>query len=160
MRSVREATYEVMRELGMTTIFGNPGSTELPFLRNLPVDFKYVLALHERSAAGMGVGYAMARGKAAFVNLHSVASVGNGLAAIVDAHYCHAPLVVTAGQQDRRQIQSEPFLASRSRRCSEALRQMGVGTGTRGGRSRCDCARILSRDAAADGASIHFHSHG
>jgi len=138
MRSVREATYEVMRELGMTTIFGNPGSTELPFLRNLPVDFKYVLALHERSAAGMGVGYAMARGKAAFVNLHSVASVGNGLAAIVDAHYCHAPL----------------------RRCSEALRQMGVGTGTRGGRSRCDCARILSRDAAADGASIHFHSHG
>ena len=114
MRSVREATYEVMRELGMTTIFGNPGSTELPFLRNLPVDFKYVLALHERSAAGMGVGYAMARGKAAFVNLHSVASVGNGLAAIVDAHYCHAPLVVTAGQQDRRQIQSEPFLASRS----------------------------------------------
>jgi benzoylformate decarboxylase len=62
----------------------------------------------------MGVGYAMARGKAAFVNLHSIASVGNGLSAIIDAHYCHAPLVVTTGQQDRRQIQAEPFLVSRA----------------------------------------------
>jgi benzoylformate decarboxylase len=114
MATVREVTYEVLRNLGMTTIFGNPGSTELPFLRNLPSDFKYVLGLHERSAAGMGVGYAMARGQAAFVNLHSVASVGNGLSAIVDAYHCHAPLVVTTGQQDRRQMQAEPFLVSRA----------------------------------------------
>jgi benzoylformate decarboxylase len=98
----------------MTCIFGNPGSTELPFLRDMPSDFKYVLGLHERAAAGMALGYAMARGKAAFVNLHSVASVGNGLSAIIDAHYCHAPLVVTSGQQDRRQVLAEPFLVSRA----------------------------------------------
>src|SRR5262249_45820523 len=95
-----------------TTIFGNPGSTELPFLRDLPQDFRYVLGLHERSAAGMALGYAMARGKAAFVNLHSIASAGNGLSAIVDALYCHAPLVITTGQQDGRQILAERFVVS------------------------------------------------
>lgn len=98
----------------MTKIFGNPGSTELPFLRDMPQDFSYVLALHERVAIGMGLGYALARGKAAFVNVHSVASVGNGLSALVDAYYCHAPLVVTTGQQDRRHILAEPFLVSRA----------------------------------------------
>lgn len=114
MTTVREATYNVLRDLGVTKIFGNPGSSELPFLRDMPADFQYVLALHERSAAGMALGYALGRGEAAFVNLHSVASVGNGLSALIDAYYLHAPLVVTAGQQDRRQIIAEPFLVSRA----------------------------------------------
>lgn len=114
MTTVREATYQLLRDLGMTEIFGNPGSTELPFLRDMPPDFKYFLALHERSAAGIALGYAMGRGKAAFVNLHSVASVGNGLSAIIDAYYNHVPLVVTTGQQDRRHLQAEPFLVSRA----------------------------------------------
>ena len=114
MSTVREATYQVLRDLGMSVIFGNPGSTELPFLRDMPDDFKYVLGLHERSAARMALGYAMGKGKAAFVNLHSIASSGNGLSALVDAWHSHAPLVVTAGQQDRRQILAEPFLASRA----------------------------------------------
>ncbi len=114
MSTVREVTYQLLRDLGMTVIFGNPGSTELPFLRDMPSDFKYVLALHERSAAGVALGYAMARGKAAFVNLHSIASAGNGLSALIDAFYCHAPLVVTTGQQDRRHVLAEPFLVSRA----------------------------------------------
>jgi benzoylformate decarboxylase len=110
--TVRETTYEVLRELGMTTIFGNPGSTELPFLRDMPADFKYVLGLHERVAAGMALGYCLGSRKPVFVNLHSIASTGNGLSAIQDAWYAHVPLVVTAGQQDRRQLLAEPFLAS------------------------------------------------
>ncbi|HXJ07828.1 MAG TPA: benzoylformate decarboxylase [Candidatus Acidoferrum sp.] len=114
MRTVREVTYQLLRDLGMNLIFGNPGSTELPFLRDMPADFKYVLALHERTAIGMGLGYAMATGKAEFVNVHSVASVGNGLSALIDAFYCHAPLVVTTGQQDRRHVSAEPFLVSRA----------------------------------------------
>ncbi len=114
MSTVREVTYQVLRELGMTVIFGNPGSTELPFLRDMPSDFKYVLGLHERSAAGMGLGYALGKGNAAFVNLHSIASSGNGLSTLVDAWYSHVPLVVTTGQQDRRHILAEPFLVSRA----------------------------------------------
>ena len=114
MSTVREVTYQLLRELGMTTIFGNPGSTELPFLRDMPSDFTYVLGLHERSAAGMALGYAMGTGKAAFANLHSIASAGNGLSTLVDALGGHVPLVVTTGQQDRRHILSEPFLVSRA----------------------------------------------
>jgi benzoylformate decarboxylase len=114
LSTVREATYRLLRELGMTVIFGNPGSTELPFLRDMPVDFHYVLGLHERTAAGMALGYALGTRKAVFVNLHSIASAGNGLSAIQDAWYMHAPLVITAGQQDRRHLLAEPFLASRA----------------------------------------------
>jgi len=112
--TVREATYEVLCDLGMTKIFGNPGSSELPFLKDMPPGFEYILGLHERVAAGMGLGYALGRNEAAFVNLHSIASAGNGLSALIDAHYLHAPLVVTTGQQDRRQIMAEPFLVSRA----------------------------------------------
>jgi benzoylformate decarboxylase len=112
--TVRDSTYEILRALGMTVIFGNPGSTELPMLRDMPPDFKYILGLHERVAAGMALGYSLAIGKAVFVNLHSIASTGNGLSAIQDAWYLHAPLVVTTGQQDRRQLLAEPFLASRA----------------------------------------------
>jgi benzoylformate decarboxylase len=112
--TVREVTYQVLRDLGMPLIFGNPGSTELPFLRDMPADFRYVLALHERAAAGMALGYALAKGKAVVVNLHSIASVGNGLSAIQDAWYLHAPLVITTGQQDRRHLLAEPFLTSRA----------------------------------------------
>ena len=114
MTTVREATYQVLRDLGMTRIFGNPGSSELPFLKDMPADFRYILGLHERTAAGMALGYAMATNEAAFVNLHSIASAGNGLSAIIDALACHAPLVITTGQQDRRQILTEPFLVSRA----------------------------------------------
>lgn len=114
MSTVREVTYQVLRSLGMNLIFGNPGSTELPFLRDMPSDFRYLLALHERTAIGMALGYAMGRGKAAFANVHSIASAGNGLSGLVDAFYCHAPLVVTTGQQDRRQVLAEPFLVSRA----------------------------------------------
>ena len=114
MGTVREAAYQLLRELGMTTIFGNPGSTELPFLHDMPEDFRYILALHERSAAGIGLGYALGKQTAAFVNLHSIASAGNGLSAIIDALYNHVPLVVTTGQQDRRQLLGRPFLESRA----------------------------------------------
>jgi len=110
--SVREVTYDLLRELDMTVMFGNPGSTELPFLRDMPAGFRYVLGLHERTAAGMALGYSLGTGKAVFVNLHSIASTGNGLSAIQDAWYLHAPLVITAGQQDRRQLLAEPFLTS------------------------------------------------
>ena len=56
---------------GMTTIFGNPGSNELPFLKSFPEDFQYVLGLHEGAVVGMADGYALASGKPAFVNLHA-----------------------------------------------------------------------------------------
>jgi benzoylformate decarboxylase len=110
MATVREVTYDLLRDLGMTTIFGNPGSTELPFLQDFPDDFRYILALQEASALGMADGFAQGTGQAAFVNLHTGPGLGNAMGAMVTAWHNRTPLVVTAGQQDRRHIALEPLL--------------------------------------------------
>src|ERR1700742_3973343 len=60
MPTVREATFDLFREQGMTTVFGNPGSTELPMLRDFPSDFRYVLGLQEAVVVGMADGFAQA----------------------------------------------------------------------------------------------------
>jgi benzoylformate decarboxylase len=112
--TVRDATLDVMRRYGMTTIFGNPGSTEVSFLTDLPADIEFVLALHEGSAVGIASGYAIARGEPSFVNLHTAPGLGNAINAIANARDCRAPLVLVVGQQDRRQLAFEPFLTGRA----------------------------------------------
>jgi benzoylformate decarboxylase len=112
--NVRDATFDVMRRFGMTTIFGNPGSTEVPFLTDLPSDIEFVLGLHEGTVVGIASGYAIARGEPSFVNLHTAPGLGNAINAIANARDCRAPLVVVVGQQDRRQMAFEPFLTGRA----------------------------------------------
>jgi thiamine pyrophosphate-dependent acetolactate synthase large subunit-like protein len=85
MPTVREATVCLLRELGMTTIFGNPGSTELPLFRDFPDEFRYVLGLQESVVVGMADGYAQATGNAALVNLHSAAPRRGGDPGALDA---------------------------------------------------------------------------
>ena len=63
MATVREATLDLFRAHGMTTIFGNPGSTELPMLADFPEDFTYVLGLQELVVVGMADGFAQASGR-------------------------------------------------------------------------------------------------
>jgi benzoylformate decarboxylase len=111
--SVRAATIELLRHRGMTTIFGNPGSTELGLLVDLPDDFDYVMALHESVAVAMADGYAQATGRPAFLNLHSACGVGNAMGAVVNAFHNRAPLVITGGNQDRRHLALEPYLFAR-----------------------------------------------
>lgn len=113
-RTVRDAVFDVMRRFGLTTIFGNPGSTEIPFLTGLPDDIHFVLGLHEGSVVGMATGYAIARGEPAFVNLHTAPGLGNAINAIANARDMRVPLVVVVGQQDRRHLAHEPFLTGRA----------------------------------------------
>lgn len=113
MPTVRSVTYDLLRDLGMTTIFGNPGSTEEPFLTEFPADFRYILGLHEAVVVAMADGFAQASGNAAFVNLHTAPGVGNGMGALVTAWHNRAPLVVTAGQQTREMLALEPWLVNR-----------------------------------------------
>jgi benzoylformate decarboxylase len=108
--SVRAATHGLLRDLGMTTVFGNPGSTELRFFDGLPPDFRYVLALQESSAVAMADGFAQATRRAAFVNLHSAVGVGHALGSVFTAMRNATPLVLTAGQQTRAMLPTEPFL--------------------------------------------------
>lgn len=112
MQTVHTISYEILRRNGLTTIFGNPGSNELPFLKNFPSDFRYVLGLHEGVVMGMADGYAQATGKPAFVNLHSAAGTGNAMGALANAWNSHTPLVVTAGQQVRAMLGIDPLLAN------------------------------------------------
>ena len=73
--TVKDATFGLLRAFGIKKVFGNPGSTELPFLSDWPDDIDYVLGLQEASVVGMADGYAQATRNAGFVNLHSGAGV-------------------------------------------------------------------------------------
>lgn len=99
--TVRDVIHQLLRDLGMTTVFGNPGSTELDFLTDWSEDFRYVLALQEASAIGIADGYSRITGNAAYINLHSAAGLGNALGNIFTAYKNQTPMVVTAGQQAR-----------------------------------------------------------
>jgi benzoylformate decarboxylase len=111
--TVREAVIELMRGLGCTTLFGNPGSTELPMFRDWPKDFRYVLGLQESVVMGMADGYAQATHNAAFVNLHSAAGTGHALGNLFTAWKNNAPVVVIAGQQARSMLPMDPFLGAK-----------------------------------------------
>jgi benzoylformate decarboxylase len=108
--SVKQATLDLLRSFGIKKVFGNPGSTELPFLADWPDDIDYVLGLQEASVIGMADGYAQATRNAGFVNLHSAAGVGNALGNIYTAHRNQTPLVITAGQQARSILPLQAFL--------------------------------------------------
>ena len=108
--TVKEATFGLLRAFGIKRVFGNPGSTELPFLSDWPDDIDYVLGLQEASVVGMADGYAQATRNAGFVNLHSGAGVGNALGNIYTAHRNQTPLVITAGQQARSILPLQAFL--------------------------------------------------
>lgn len=112
MPTVHAISYALLRRRGMTTVFGNPGSNELPFLRRFPEDFRYILGLHEGGVVGMADGYALASGRPALVNLHAAAGTGNAMGALTNAWYSHSPLVITAGQQARSMIGVESMLAN------------------------------------------------
>jgi benzoylformate decarboxylase len=108
--TVKDATLDLLRAFGIKKVFGNPGSTELPFLSDWPDDIDYVLGLQEASVIGMADGYAQATRNAGFVNLHSAAGVGNALGNVYTAHRNQTPLVITAGQQARSILPLQPFL--------------------------------------------------
>jgi benzoylformate decarboxylase len=108
--TVKQATFDLLRAFGIKRVFGNPGSTELPFLSDWPDDIDYVLGLQEASVVGMADGYAQATRNAGFVNLHSAAGVGNALGNIYTAYRNQTPLVITAGQQARSIMPLQAFL--------------------------------------------------
>jgi len=113
IQTVHDTTYNLLRRLGLTTIFGNLGSTEQPFLKNFPEDFQYVLGLQEASVVAMADGFSQATNKPVLVNLHTSAGTGNGMGNIMTAYQNKTPLIITAGQQTRKMIVVEPMLTNR-----------------------------------------------
>src|ERR1700757_3238253 len=112
-KTVHEVTYDLLRTLGLTTVFGNPGSTEQTFLKNFPDDFTYVLGLQEASVLAMADGFAQSTGRPGLVNVQTGAGNGNAMGSLVAAYKGNVPLIVTAGQQTREMVLCEPYLTNK-----------------------------------------------
>jgi benzoylformate decarboxylase len=112
-RRARDIVLDILRDEGVTHVFGNPGSTEMPLMDALvdAPDIRYVLGLQEATAVGMADGWALASGRTAFVNLHAMGGLGNAMGVLVASKASETPLVVTAGQQDTRHLMTEPWLS-------------------------------------------------
>jgi benzoylformate decarboxylase len=107
-----EAFLEVLAAAGVRHLFGNPGTTELPLNAALTRDnrFRYLFGIQEIPILAMADGFAMASGSVGVVNLHTACGLGNAMGMLFNAHIEGTPLVVTAGQQDRRLRLTEPVL--------------------------------------------------
>jgi benzoylformate decarboxylase len=103
---------EILKRSGVRHLFGNPGTTELPFLDALPDSgLEYVVALQEATAVAAADGYAQASGQVGVANVHVTPGVANGLSILHNAARAKTPLLVTAGQQDTRFLMHDPILS-------------------------------------------------
>lgn len=108
----RDVFFELLSANGVSKVFGNPGTTELELLRGLDgTDLEYVMALQDAAAVGLAHGYWVTSGELAVVNLHATAGVASALGNIYNAHRSKVPMLVTAGQIDRRMQPYNPPLS-------------------------------------------------
>ena len=109
----KEALAQMLVAEGLDYIFGNPGTSETPFLDVLQdyPSLRYIQALQEGTAVGMADGYARATGQPAFANIHIAGGLANGVSALYNAFRGGTPLVLTAGNSDTRMLLSEPVLS-------------------------------------------------
>ena len=111
-RSGGKLLLELLESEGVEYVFGNPGTTELPFIDALidsPV-IRYIWGLQEASVVAMADGYTQASKRPGFVNLHTAGGLGHGLGNLLNASVSGTPMVVTAGQQDSRHSITDPLL--------------------------------------------------
>lgn len=110
--SGKQAFLEILRQEGVSVMFGNPGTTELPLMDGLAREpgIRYVLALQEAAAISMADGYALASGGLGVVNVHVAPGLGNAMGMLYNAQKSGAPLLVTAGQHDQSFTTTEPIL--------------------------------------------------
>ena len=104
---------KMLQAEGVKYIFGNPGTTETPFLdavQDYP-DIQYMLATQEAPAIGMADAYARATGRPSFAKLHVAGGLANGISMLYDAYRGGTPMVLTAGQSDTRMLLQEPTLS-------------------------------------------------
>ncbi|HEU4369817.1 MAG TPA: thiamine pyrophosphate-binding protein, partial [Methylomirabilota bacterium] len=112
--SGKQAFLQILRHEGVSVMFGNPGTTELPLMDGLArqPDIRYVLALQEAPAIAMADGYAQASGGLGAVNVHVSPGLGNAMGMLYDAYKAGSPLLLTAGQHDQCFTVTEPILWS------------------------------------------------
>ncbi|AHC51936.1 benzoylformate decarboxylase [Sulfolobus acidocaldarius SUSAZ] len=92
------------------SIYGNPGTTELHFLKYLPNNMVYYLALHDGVAVGLSEGYYLKSRNLGVVNLHAGPGLSNAFGYIYSAYRNKSPLLIIAGQQPSYSSPEEPML--------------------------------------------------
>jgi benzoylformate decarboxylase len=112
--SGKRAFLDLLKQEGVTVMFGNPGTTELPLMDAFAVehDIRYILGLQEAALMSMADGYAQASGGLAVLNLHVAPGLGNAMGMLYDAMKANSPVLVTAGQQDFEYLATEPILSA------------------------------------------------
>jgi len=110
--TIRDNTFDILRNLGITIICGNPGSTEETMLMNFPKDFLYIMALQEASVVGIADGISQSIRKPVIVNVHTGVGIGNGMGNIITAFQNKTPLILTSGNQTRDMLLIEPLLTN------------------------------------------------
>ena len=108
----RSAFLQLLVDEGVSHMFGNPGTTELPIMEVMPdyPQLKYVLGLYESVVVGMADGYARASNRLAACNVHVAPGLGNAMGALYNAKFSGSPLILTAGQQEQGHGLLEPLL--------------------------------------------------
>lgn len=108
----RQAFVELLISEGVTHLFGNPGTTELPIMQALPdyPDLKFVLGLQESVVMAMADGYARASRQLTAANVHVAPGLGNAMGALYNAKFSGSPVILTAGQQEQGHGLLEPLL--------------------------------------------------
>ena len=108
----RRAFLQLLVDEGVTHLFGNPGTTELPIMEVVP-DFpqlNFVLGLQESIVMAMADGYCRASGRLAAANVHVMPGLGNAMGALYNAKFSGSPVILTAGQQEQGHGLLEPLL--------------------------------------------------
>ena len=108
----RSAFLALLKDEGVSQLFGNPGTTELPIMDALKdhPDMDYILGLQESVVVAMADGYSRATGKLVSCNVHVAPGLGNAMGALYNAKFTGTPLIITAGQQEIGHGLTEPLL--------------------------------------------------
>ena len=108
----RNAFLQLLIDEGVTHLFGNPGTTELPVMEAIPrfPQLRYVLGLQESIVLAMADGYSRASGRLSACNLHCAPGLGHAMGALYSAKFSGSPVLVTAGQYEIGHGVTEPLL--------------------------------------------------
>ena len=108
----RSAFLALLKDEGVTHLFGNPGTTELPIMHALKdhPDLTYVMAMQESLVVAMADGFSRASGKLVACNVHVAPGLGNAMGSLFNASFTGTPMILTAGQQEQGHGLQEPVL--------------------------------------------------
>src|ERR1700684_22850 len=124
----RSAFLALLKDEGITHLFGNPGTTELPIMHALKdhPDLTYVMAMQESLVVAIADGYSRASGRLVACNVHVAPGLGNAMGSLYNAQFTGTPMILTAGQQEQGHGLMEPLLYGPLVRMAEPLVQWSV----------------------------------